>query len=177
MHRLAVRCPSEMKVKWCDVHWDKHKCLVHSPKTEHHDGGESRWVPIFKDLEPLFRGAFENVAEGAEYLLAERRHMTHRGVTKQYLRRLKHAGVAVYPKPFQNLRATRATELVSQGLPAHLESAWFGHTEKVANTNYLFTREADVANWSGQVPQETEVVHQETEVVHQLVPRTDAANQ
>jgi integrase len=156
----GVRCPSEMKLKWCDVLWDKHKFLVNSPKTAHHEGGESRWVPIFKELEPLFRDAFENAADGAEYLLDQRRHMTHRGFTKQYLRILKIAGVSVYPKPFQNLRATRATELVSQGLPAHLESDWFGHTEKVANTNYLFTQDADFANWSGLVPQNFSAVPQ-----------------
>jgi len=41
-----------------------------------------------------------------------------------------------WEKLFQNLRATRATELVSQGWPEYKVCAWLGHTEAVAKKHY-----------------------------------------
>ena len=45
------------------------------------------------------------------------------------------AGVTAWPKLFQNLRASRATELLAT-FPAHVVNAWLGHTEEVAEAHY-----------------------------------------
>ena len=40
-----------------------------------------------------------------------------------------------WPKPWQNMRASRATDLADQ-FPSHVCAAWLGHTEAVANEFY-----------------------------------------
>ncbi len=45
------------------------------------------------------------------------------------------AGVTAWPKLFQNLRASRATELLAT-FPAHVVNAWLGHTEDGAEAHY-----------------------------------------
>ncbi len=51
------------------------------------------------------------------------------------------AGLVPWPKPFQNLRATRETELM-ETYPAHVVVSWIGHSETVAQTHYLQTTDA-----------------------------------
>jgi hypothetical protein len=47
--------------------------LVRSPKTEHHEGGAERWVPIFPELRPHLEEAFERAEEGSVFLIARYR--------------------------------------------------------------------------------------------------------
>ncbi len=72
----GLRCPSEhMGLRWIDVDLlgGKFKptpaMLVHSPKTEHHDGKESRVVPIFPELRPYLEEAWEQAEEGEVYVI------------------------------------------------------------------------------------------------------------
>jgi integrase len=56
----GIRCPSELlPLQWAEVDWERGRYLVHSPKTEHHEGGAERWVPIFPELRPYLEEAFE----------------------------------------------------------------------------------------------------------------------
>ncbi len=48
---------------------------------------------------------------------------------------IKRAKLKPWPKLFQNLRASRATELV-QEFPMHVAAAWLGHSVKVAAKHY-----------------------------------------
>jgi integrase len=49
----GLRYPSELlPLTWGDVDWENNRLTVHSPKTEHHAGGESRVIPIFPELLP-----------------------------------------------------------------------------------------------------------------------------
>jgi integrase len=49
----GIRCPSELlPLTWNDVNWERDRFLVHSPKTEHYEGGAERWMPIFPELRP-----------------------------------------------------------------------------------------------------------------------------
>ena len=54
---------------------------------------------------------------------------------------IKRAGFVPWPKLFQNLRATRETELM-ETYPAHVVVAWIGHSETVARKHYLQTTDA-----------------------------------
>lgn len=45
------------------------------------------------------------------------------------------AGLRPWPKPWQNLRSSRATELADK-FPSHVCAAWLGHTEAVADEFY-----------------------------------------
>ena len=51
------------------------------------------------------------------------------------------AGLTPWPKPFQNLRSTRETELI-EIFPSHVVVSWIGHSEKVARQHYLQTTDA-----------------------------------
>lgn len=132
----GLRCPSEvLALRWSDVDWDKGKMLVRSPKTEHHAGGESRFVPIFPELRPYLMDAFEQAEPGAPHCITRYRRRTH-NLRTQFLRILAKAGVKPWPKLFQDLRATRETELVERW-PEHVACAWLGNTRLVARKHYL----------------------------------------
>ncbi|HBE71190.1 MAG TPA: hypothetical protein DDW52_23845 [Planctomycetaceae bacterium] len=55
---------------------------------------------------------------------------------------IKRAGLEVWPKRWQNLRATRATELERE-FPSHVVTGWCGHTERIAKEHYWMTVEED----------------------------------
>jgi len=47
----GLRAPSEvLPLKWADVNWEQNRIVIHSPKTEHHEGHESRPIPMFPEL-------------------------------------------------------------------------------------------------------------------------------
>ncbi len=81
-----------------------------SPKTEHHDGKRARIVPLFPELVPHLRNAFEQAEEGEEFVIT---HTRDAGVNLRtgLQRIIKRAGLAPWPKLWHNLRASRATEL------------------------------------------------------------------
>ena len=109
--------------------------LVHSPKTEHHVGGESRLVPLFPELLPLLQQACDEAKPGAEYIISRYRK-TGLNLRTQLLRIIAKAGLKSWPKLFQNLRSTRETELAEQW-PEHVVCAWIGNSRVVARKHYL----------------------------------------
>ena len=78
--------------------------------------------------------AFEEAAEGEEYVVPLARKTGN--LRTHALRIIEKAGVSVWPKVFQNLRASRENELM-QVSPAHVVLEWIGHTASVAESNYL----------------------------------------
>ena len=153
--RIAgVRVPSELApLKWTDVDWAKSRIRIHSPKTEHHPGGATRQVPIFGELLPYLRAAFEEAEEGAEFVVTRCRDdaVNLRTTLGKIILR---AGVEPWPKMFVNLRASRAIELRQAGFPDHVVNAWLGHTADVAAKFYLRVTEADFERAAGTVAQQ-----------------------
>lgn len=140
----GLRCPSEhLGLRWIDIDWAKDRMTIHSPKTEHHPGGASRMVPIFPELRPYLQAAFEEAADGAEYVIAR-----YRDCNKNFRTRLeriiRRAGLEPWPKLFQNLRSTRQTEL-EEIFPSHVVCKWIGNTVKVASKHYLQVTEEHFA--------------------------------
>ena len=63
----GLRCPSEhLGLQWQDIDWQRSRMTVHSPKTEHHEGHESRVMPIFAELRPYLEDVFTLAQEAAE---------------------------------------------------------------------------------------------------------------
>ena len=133
----GLRCPSEvLGLTWDDIHWAEGRFTVHSPKTERHPGKESRVVPLFPELLPYLREAFEQAKVGTVYAITRYRLPNQNLSTK--LRRILHnAGLTPWPKLYQNLRSTRQTELVDEGWPVHKVCAWLGNSPAVALKHYL----------------------------------------
>jgi integrase len=138
----GIRCPSELLLlTWADVDWERNRFFVHSPKTEHHEGGGGRWVPIFAELRPYLEDAFEQAEPGTVYLVNRYRD-TNQNLRTQLQRICKRAGVEPWGKPFHNLRASRETELAGE-YPLHVVCAWIGNTEMIAAKHYLQVTDAD----------------------------------
>lgn len=132
----GLRCPSEhLALTWPDVDWERDRFRVVSSKQEHLDGGGVRWVPIFPELRPYLEEAFDQAAEGALYIINRYRD-GNQNLRTQLHRIIRRAGLDSWPKLFQNLRATRETEL-AEVYPVHVVCAWIGNTERIAQKHYL----------------------------------------
>jgi integrase len=138
----GLRCPSEhLALTWADVDWERGRFRVTSPKTRRHPGKGERWVPLFPELRPYLEEAFEQAAEGAVHVIAGYRE-DRSGLHHKLLRIIRRAGVDPWPKLFQNLRASRETELAAE-YPLHVVCAWIGNSAPIAAKHYLQITDAD----------------------------------
>jgi len=138
----ALRTPSEsLALRWQDVDWQNNVLHVHASKTEHHEDGGERVVPIFVELAPLLREVWEQAPDGAEYVIEHHRNHSNLGV--RLSRIVRQAGLTAWPKIWHNLRATRCTEL-QRAFPNHVVSSWCGHTEGIAEQAYWMTTGEDI---------------------------------
>jgi len=132
----GLRIPSEiLSLEWPHIRWDEGRITIIASKTEHHVGHEEREIPIFPELKRLLLEARRLAPSNARYLITRYRDPAS-NLRTQFLRILDAAGVAPWPKLFQNLRSTRQTEL-TEHFPAHVVCAWLGNTEKIAKGHYL----------------------------------------
>jgi integrase len=145
----GLRCPSEhLALTWDDIAWELNRFTVHSPKTKRYEGKESRVVPLFPELRPFLEAVFNETEDrlgrppvGTDHVITRYRDRNS-NLRTQLQRILKRAGVKSWPKLFQNLRASRATELAAQ-FPAHVAAAWLGHSTLVAQKHYWQVTDAD----------------------------------
>ena len=132
----GLRCPSEhLLLRWEDVNWEHDRITIHSPKTEHHEGGESRVIPIFPELRPHLQEVWDLAEDGAEYVITRYRDRNS-NLRTQLNRIIKKAGLKPWPKLFHNLRSTRETEL-AEAFPMHTVCAWIGNSQLIAAKHYL----------------------------------------
>ena len=141
----GMRCPSEiLRLKWQDVDFEHSRFVVHASKTEHHDDGGIRTVPMFPELKPLFQDAFDEAKDGDVYCITRYRSgsVNLRTRLEKIIRR---AGLEPWPKLFQNLRSTRETELFKMtGGNVKAVCTWIGNSPKVALEHYAQITEADM---------------------------------
>lgn len=150
----GLRIPSEVeRLTWADVDWEKSTILVHSPKTEHHEGGESRLIPLFPELRPYLLEAFGAAEDGSQFVIVNG-ELRRRGVNlrTQMHRIIERAGLKPWPKPFHNLRSSRETELVKEH-PLQVVCSWIGNTPEVAKDHYLQVLQEDYDRASGKAAQ------------------------
>ena len=121
----GLRIPSElMGLTWDCVDWAAGKLKVFSPKTEHNEGGEFRWIPLYPEIKIYLEEAKKSATEGEKRIFPE---LTDPRVNLgQELRRIiKKAGLPQWPKIFVNLRSSRSTELANR-FPQRAISDWMG---------------------------------------------------
>ena len=142
----GLRTPSEhYGLRWDGIDWDRGRMLVRSPKTEHHEGGDERWVPIFPEIRPYLDRAWvewQELESGSQFVLAKYRNQAN--LRTRFKKIITRAGLIPWQKLFQNLRSTRQTELAAK-YPLHVVCAWLGNKAAVAAEHYLQTTEADFA--------------------------------
>ncbi|VTS03010.1 integrase family protein : Uncharacterized protein OS=Blastopirellula marina DSM 3645 GN=DSM3645_29846 PE=4 SV=1: Phage_integrase [Tuwongella immobilis] len=137
----GLRCPTEvMALRWSDVNLAEGRMIVRASKTEHHEDGGIRIVPIFAELRPYLETLWEIAGVGEDRLITRYREGTSVNLRTQLNRWCLMAGVRPWKKPYQNMRATRATELADR-YPSHVCAAWLGHTEAIADAFYRMVRD------------------------------------
>jgi integrase len=144
----GMRTPSEtFALTWDDVDWDRRRIRVRSPKTEGHVGRESRMVPLFPELRPFLETVFDEAPPGTVHVITQ--HRTGSANLRTQLHRImERAGVAIWPRLFQNMRASRETELTKQ-YPLHVVTAWIGNSAPIAARHYLQVTDEDFDRAAG----------------------------
>jgi integrase len=140
----GVRVPSEPAgLMWADIDWALERMVVTSPKTAH-QGKPRRLVPIFPEIMPTLRVAFDAAPEGSVAVLPMLDGMTGSSIRKPLLTAIKRAGLVAWPRLWHTLRASRQTDLEKRH-PNHVVCAWLGNTPRVAHRHYLRVTDQDFA--------------------------------
>lgn len=146
----GLRCPSEhLKLRWCDIDWDRGLMTVTSPKTKK-QGKPKRLVPIFDELRPYLEESFELAEPGSKFVMSRYRSPSGAYIRKRLEVLIERAGLKLWPRITHNLRASRQTEL-ERNNPTHVVCAIMGNTPSVAHRHYLQTNVDDLlkaAGWS-----------------------------
>jgi integrase len=122
------------QLRWENILWDQGRMLVTIPKTKHHEGKGSRFVPI-GDILPWLEKAFDEASDGSQRVIT-RFTDSNVNLAKPFEKIIEAAGLTIWPKLIQNLRASCETDWLDAGNPAHVVAKWIGHSVKVQNDNY-----------------------------------------
>jgi hypothetical protein len=130
------RCPSELReLKWTDLNWEQKALTVRSPKTEANPAHAVRVVPVCEELQPILMRLFERAKEGAVEMVPQA-HVSHAALYRGMDRIIRRAALTPWPKVFNNLRASCATDWASE-IPLAGSSRWLGHSPAIAAKHYL----------------------------------------
>jgi integrase len=110
------------------------RCTVPNVKPGKTTGETYRTIPLFPKVRVELEAVFDRAAEGAEYVITRYRD-GNANLRTQLGRISRRAGVAIWEKPFVNMRASCATEL-AQTYPAYVVPSWLGHSQAVAEAHY-----------------------------------------
>ena len=132
----GLRCPSETRaLRWENIRWDDGKIDVPCVKTRRHTGRAWRTIPLWPELRLLLEALRADSTADAEWVIQDYRSETSNPAV-QFARYLERASIPLYPKLMQNLRFSRAQELIDEGYPEHVVQAWIGHSAAVAREHY-----------------------------------------
>lgn len=139
----GLRTPSEtFALRWDDVNWSESRFYVRSPKTERYEGKEGRTVPIFPELRKYFDDLYFMDGDNPSEFVISKHRVKSDNLRTTFTKIIKRAGLTPWPKPFQNLRSSRETELLEE-FPIQTVVAWLGNSPTVALQSYLQVRESD----------------------------------
>lgn len=103
---------------------------------------DERLIPLFPELRTLLTEAFEHPDAVGQRFVIMRYRDTNANLRTQLNRIIRRAGLTPWPRLFQNLRASRETELAAQ-FPMHVVCQWIGNSATVAAAHYLQVRDSD----------------------------------
>jgi integrase len=117
--------------RWEDIDIPNARMIVRSTKTP-----PTRVCPIFPELMPHIRRAREMAPSGAEFV--QTRYTPEANIGTTFTKIVERAGLVPWDKLFQNMRATRETELMAV-YPVKDVSSWLGNSAPVAMKHYAMT--------------------------------------
>ena len=147
----GLRASEPFGMRWGHVDFVAKRFTILAPKTKHHLGKEKRVSPMYGDspiertLKNLHAKAGSPKAGDLLFpsmvIPVSDRAKTNAASNK--LKRLcKAASVSTYPMMLQNLRNTASNEIIRKYGP-DAESAWVGHSKKVAELSYTRVKEEE----------------------------------
>jgi integrase len=141
----GARIPSEaVPLKWSDIDWQRLTIRLTSPKTAHHELQGQRTIPLFPELADALNELWDTKPDGSTDWIFPNLRNTGKNLRTHLLRIAARAGVERLPKPFHNMRSSRAIELAKE-YPAHVCSSWLGHSVAIAQAHYLRVQPTDFA--------------------------------
>jgi len=149
--RIGGMRPCEiMNLRWMDIDAENNWFVVYSPKLKGHKRYK-REVPLFPEVATeldKLRSLPGN--EGQDFVINCYTNREVVNLGQPFDRITKSAGIDKIPRPFDNMRASRANE-VRQRWGEKLESLWIGHSAKIANEYYYVATPDDYAVAAGRM--------------------------
>ena len=95
---------------------------------------ENRFVPT-ADILPWLDAAYLDALEGTQRVIT-RFTESNLNLSRPFEKIIQAAGLNIWPKLIQNLRASCETDWLDSGIAADVVAKWIGHSVKVQNDNY-----------------------------------------
>jgi integrase len=131
----GLRVPSELRaMRFSDIEWEHDKIYIRSPKTEHHKGGEGRYIPLFHQVRHSLLEAFDRAGGGSDKVFSNVSGVSNVGLRIRLTKTLGRLGIRTWPRLFQNLRASWETDCLKLW-PAETPK-WAGHSHLVSQRSY-----------------------------------------
>jgi len=138
----GLRTPSEtFALRWGDIDWERGTIAVTCPKLAHRENHASRVIPLFPELREPLLTLFDQAEAGTEYVIARHR-LGCANPGPQFRRIINRAGLKPWPRLFQNLRASRESELMREYDLATV-CKWIGNSPAVAARHYATSIDLD----------------------------------
>lgn len=155
----GLRAPSEvLGVRWSKVDWENNRFTFFDSKRKDKDGNPvERTVPLFPELRVELEALYERDREMTPEFVINRYRDPKTNLGTQFVKSAKAAGLERIPRPYDNMRASRSTEIERKYGPK-VESEWIGHTQETARRHYLMVTEDDFTkamNWKTNETQGT----------------------
>ncbi len=149
----GFRCPSEVcTLQWEDIDFDAGLMDVRAPKVEHHEGHERRDVPLFPEVRrELLALKAEAPPRASGQIIAMCDASAGANLREPMEDIIKRAGLVIWPKLFQNLRASREVDLC-EIYPITDVCAWWGHSIQTAAVFYLKPKSETLARAGAENP-------------------------
>lgn len=168
--RMGGLHPNEiMTLRWSDIDWKKHRFQVRNAKLKQIERLYKRQVPLFKpiavELKKL-RSLPGN--EDQEHVINRFANREQFNLVQPFDQIAKNAGLGKIDRPFDNMRASRATEIYDK-YGEFKETRWLGHSRRVALKSYLMMRDVDFAKAVGK----KKVVRPTDKAVADLAPAVE----
>lgn len=150
----TMRGPSEFSLlTWADVDWAAPAVRITAPKTKRYDRGGRRTTPLESRCVKALEDLWHQLDEASPAAVFPRLGGLSSSQLSERLERVcRRVGVALWAKPWINLRASCETDWQQEGRSIFETAEWMGHAPEIALRHYNRVskdRVADLPKLSG----------------------------
>lgn len=157
---------------WENIDWELQRMSIPEPKVEHHEGRGVRSCTLFPELWTILETPFNEATIDRKYPSpdsyvidkpASREAAMRPGgwananLRTPFLKTHRRASVPPWSRLFQNMRASRQTE-IEYHFPLHVVCSWSGNSELVAMDSYLLLTDNHFQTAINQSRNQTQLV-------------------